>query len=486
MSLEALKEEIFKYQGGDNSEFRRISLVYAFQDVVNSLYTIEDINHDILTIMDQIVKLQTIDPLLFQENSSDLLEPIIRLQILMVPNFAKPLRQLCITIALHSKALDFQNELGNIIKILKSNEGSHPIEDFKNTQGKDSNDSFKIVIGFYVPVILKMLEDHEVRFSMEKMIEVIDFFRYKINEHHSVLGSDIIHEICAALLEKRSLIRASAQKETLRFLFELLETYINIGIFKQNRKEVINTISDLFGDFSLILKLFNSSKLSLYNCLSLIAIKSIKGQNISLSLPSPLSGKSRLFLILPLGIITENLEFKEKLLNYSNFYCEQELDPYKLTSHYPQFSPSFIINQGLESILLDENEVKKGKILFEKLFLKFSEIQRFKFLGRLAIKSKNEFISNFLIRVLAQSDTKCRYLKEIMEIAVRFHPVINYVLCFSTLSKYLKKIKTKFSAREMGMEKEIRGVYEELANKMNIEDDKRKRIIEQFMRFFDN
>ena len=73
-----------------------------------------------------------------------------------------------------------------------------------------------------------------------------------------------------------------------------------------------------------------------------------------------------------------------------------------------------------------------------------------------------------------------------MEIAVRFHPVINYVLCFSTLSKYLKKIKTKFSAREMGMEKEIRGVYEELANKMNIEDDKRKRIIEQFMRFFDN
>lgn len=486
MSLEAFKEEISKYRAGDHSEFRRINLVYAFQDVVNTLHCKEDISHEILATMDQIVQLQTIDPSLFAEICSDLLEPTIRLQILLAPKLTKSLTQLSIAIAEHSKALDFQHELGNIIRMLKSSENSHPFEVFKNAQGKDSKDNFKTVIAFYVPIILRNVEDHEVRVSMEKMMEVIDLIRFEINSHHTVLGTDIINEICAALLEKRSLFRTLAQKETLKFLFELLDLYMSFNSYKQCRKEVMNTISNLFGDFSLILKAFNASSLSLYNPLSQIAVKSIKGQNFPLSLPSPLSGKSRLLLLFPVGIMSENRVFQKKLLNYSNFYCEQELDPYKLTSNYPQFSPSFIVNQGLESIILCENEVKRGKILFKNLFFKFSEIQRFRFLGHLACKSRNEIISNFLIRVLAQSDPAGTYLKPIMKIALNFYPVIEYILCFSTLSKYLEKLPLKLSAKELGMEKELRQLYEEIDNKMNIEEEKRIRIIEQFRRFFNN
>jgi hypothetical protein len=436
--------------------------------------------------MDQIVQLHSVDPSLFSEISSDLLEPTIRLQILLAPKLAKSLTQLSIHIATHSRALDFQRELGNIIALLKSSENSHPFEIFKNSQGKESKDSFKTVVTFYVPIILRMVEDEEVLSSMEKMMEVVDFIRFEINEYHAVLGTDIVHEICAVLVEKKNVLKALAKKETLRFLMELLDVYIGIGIFKQYRKEVVNTVVEIFGDFSLILKVFNSSGFGLYQALTVLAIKTVKAANFHLSLPSPLSGKSRFLILAPAGLISENLMVQKRILNHCNFYCEQEVDPYKITTFYPQFTPSSVILKGLESMTSADHEVKRLKLAFKNLFFKFSQKERFRFLPHLVLKSKNEVVCSFLIRVMAQSDNDGKFLRVMMKVAVGFTPVIDYFMCFAGISKYLEGIKGNISAKEIGFELELRDVYDELVGKLNVDEEKRKRIIQQFQRLFNN
>lgn len=488
MLISAFKDEILKYKAGDHSEFRRINLVYAFQDIVNSLNSKEDITPEIMQAMDLLVHLHTVDPHLFSGISSDLLEPTIRLQILLAPKLAKALTQLSITIATHSKALDFQNELENIIKLLKSNENNHPFEKFKNQQGEESKDSFKTVVTFYVPIILRMVEDCEVQFSMGKMMEVAEFIRYEVREYNAVLGTDIIHEICAALIEKKTVIAQYAQQETLAFLLELLDIYLLIGIFKQYRKEILSTISELFGNFHQIaLKVSKSPKFQIpksLNTLSLLAIKSIKGKNPLLSLPSPYSNKSRYLIFLPTGLMCENPFYQKRILQFCNYYCDSEIDPYKLTSFYPQVSPSQAIIYALEHMNYTETDRKKVKAMHKNIFLKFSVTHRFQFIPNIILKFSNEVLINFLLRILADSDTSGKYLIKMLKISILLKPVIEYALCFNTLSKYLSKVQGVIVSDPALLIK-LKEVYEELVNKLNIEEDKRKSIIEQFKKIID-
>ena len=488
MLISNFKEEILKYRTGDHSEFRRINLVYAFQDIVNNLHTKDDISPEILQTMDLLVQLHTVDPQLFSNISSDLLEPTIRLQILLAPKLAKALTQLSITIATHSKALEFQNELGNIIKLLKSPENLHPFEQFKHKQGEESKDSFKTVITFYVPIILRMVEDCEVQFSMGKMMEVVEFIRSEVREYNAVLGTDIIHEICSVLIEKKGVIIQYAQKETLRFLVEMLDVYLLIGIFKQYRKEIVSTISEIFGDFWKIALRVNKNKEvdvnKSFGALSALAVKSIKGRDLKLSLPTPLSQRSRCLIFIPTGLMTENPVHQKRILQFCNFYCDSEIDPYKLTSYYPQLSPNQVVIYALEHMNYTETDRKRVKAMHRNVFHKFSIPQRFRFIPNIISKLSNEVIINFLLRILVNSDTSGFYMSKMLKISVLLKPVIEYVICFDTLSKYLSSFQS-VQVSDSVLISELKELYEELVNKLNIEDDKRKSIIEQFKRLIE-
>ena len=291
MSIELFKEQISLYKSGDYSDFRRIKLAYAFQDLVNTLESSDDISPVLIQCIESLLQLHTIDPSLFSEISPDLLESTIRLQILLAPNFPKALTQLSISLATYSKAIDFQNELSNIMNLLSSNESFHPFEQFRNSQGPGSKDIFKTVITFYIPILLRMFEDSEVQNGIKKLKDFIDFIKLDLHEYHAALGSELMPEIFQVFCERKVILLKNASQEMLRFLLELLEIYESVGVFSAHEDELIETICEIFGDFLHILQVFVKSETRMYNPLAILAVEVIKGNHEKISLPLVISGK---------------------------------------------------------------------------------------------------------------------------------------------------------------------------------------------------
>lgn len=398
MSIELFEEQLQLYKNGDHSEFRRISLVYSFQDLVNTLEKPEDITADIINSIESLIFLHSIDSNLFREISPDLLEPTIRLQILSAPKFPKALSQLSITLATYSKATDFQKELSMIMKLLSSSETSHPFEKFRESQGLDSKDIFKTVITFYVPIILRMLDDNEIKQGIHKLMDFVEFIRLELHQFHASLGSELMPEIFQVFFERKHVFLQFGCKEVLVFMLELLEIYETIRLFNGNKIELINTISDIFGDFSQILKLFSGFELTLYNPLTVLAGKAIKGNIKYLTLPLVLSGRWRLQNFAPAAALCSYPELRNKILSFCLFYCDTELTIRQFNYCYSNI-PSIklfrtIINNVYEYPGPSINQTKQ---IIKKLILKITDSDRIKVLEELAGTETSEEKLQFLL-----------------------------------------------------------------------------------------
>ena len=463
MSIESFDEQILEYKKGDHSEFRRIKLIYSFQDLVHTLSSYEDISPLIIESIESLTQLHLIDPSLFPEISSDLLEPTIRLQILSAPKFPKALTQLSITLATYSKAIEFQKELSNIMKLLSSNESFHPFEVFRDAQGPYSKDIFKTVITFYIPIILRMLEDSEIREGIAKMMDFVEFIKIDIQDFHVSLGSELIPEIFQVIYERKAVLIKSAYKETLVFLLELLSVYGELKIFGANKKELIITISKIFGDFSRIREKFVEFKLNLYFPLCILSIKSAKGKIEELALPYFFSGKLRLLNFAPAGVFCNNGNFRNKILSLATFYCDCEIKLLNFNFCYKNCGNNEIFSVLLKNIFkYPGSSLKESKSLAEKLFFKVFTNDRIKIVKFLVDKNDTKRKLNFLIGLLPVTEEIEHNFISIVDKLLSLRPVISYLALFHSLSRFLLKINVKTSVSGLSFFDKIKDLYNEI------------------------
>ena len=478
MSLDIFKEQISLYKSGDHSDFRRINLVYSFQDLVNTLASSEDITSSIVSSIESLTQLHIIDPKLFSEISPDLLEPTIRLQILMAPKFPKALTQLSISLATYSRASEFQKELSTIMTLLNSNESSHPFEQFRNAQGPGNKDIFKTVITFYIPIILRMLEDSEIREGIEKLMDFVEFIKSELQEYHASLGSELMPEIFQVLCERKACLKKNAGKETMVFLLEILNIYESIRIFDAQKRELIEAICEIFGDFSQVLKEFGEWKLDMYNPLAILAGKVIKGKHEKLALPLVFSGMWRLKVLIPAAVMCSYADTRNKLISYSLYYSDGSIDLRSITCCYPTLTPIILAENSLNNIYMHPgSSLKQGKVFIRNFFMRFSINDRAKLIESLIFKSKNEETMRFFVSIMASSNENGKYFMKIIKGLLELRPVIEYTMLFYSLSKYLGRINKLNSIKSLEIYEAVKELYSEIAGNLNTSYSKINQIL---------
>lgn len=486
MALENFQEQISMYRAGDHSEFRRISLVYSFQDLVNTLNNSEDISNSVVASIESLTQLHLIDSALFTEISPDLLEPTIRLQILMAPKFPKALTQLSISLATYSRATDFQKELSNIMTLLNSEESIHPFEQFRNAQGPGSKDIFKTVVTFYIPIILRMLEDSEIFSGIENLMDFVEFMKSELDEYHAALGSELMPEIFQVLCERKAGLLKYAKGKTLVFMLELLRIYEKIKIFAAQKYELIEAIGEIFGDFSVILKVFNTVNGDFFDPLAVLAKKVIKGKHEKLALPYVFSGIWRLRLLIPTGIMCKYAKTRNKLISYCLFYCECDINPWTLTCCYQGLSAMRLFENLLKNIYTcPKNSLKQGKSFVRKLLMKLILRNRIQMIEKLIFKEKSEEQISFLVSILANTDEKIMYSSRIIEGLLALRPVADYVIVFSGLSKYLSKVNNKNPIKQFRFFQGVKELYCEIMGNLDTSQMKIGQILLELRQILD-
>ena len=132
MAFYAFKEQIQKLQSEGSTEFRRMNLVYAFQDLVNPLKSSDIIPEEIITAVGELLRINSSDLNLMNEIGFDLIETAIKLQILSGTNPHKTIKDLAISIAFQSSPKELLIELNALMTYMKIEGEEQTLDMFKN------------------------------------------------------------------------------------------------------------------------------------------------------------------------------------------------------------------------------------------------------------------------------------------------------------------------------------------------------------------
>ena len=299
MAFYAFKEQIQKLQSEGSTEFRRMNLVYAFQDLVNPLKSSDIIPEEIITAVGELLRINSSDLNLMNEIGFDLIETAIKLQILSGTNPHKTIKDLAISIAFQSSPKELLIELNALMTYMKIEGEEQTLDMFKNITTAQK-DIFKTIITFYLSIVIKRIEEKHLKIAMQELYIFNELLEYQIENAHTVLGSDLILELFQIISQRSLLIKINALPETMKFLLKLIVLYQQLNKFEEHLKEAVKIICQLTGDFSQFLKAckdiidFNS----ISDSILILAYMSCKGIVEEITLPYNLSGIRRLQILL--------------------------------------------------------------------------------------------------------------------------------------------------------------------------------------------
>lgn len=332
-SFVAFQEQLNLYLqefSSTNLDFRRMSLVYAFQDYSNSISTSLDIDDHHLAALKTFLALDTSDPVLFSECGLDFLESIIRLQIITSPTVIDTIQEIALKIATNSNAKDLQNELNIVMSYLTSDEDSHPLEILRSEKikkGEEMHDICKTVITFYIPHLIKRFEPKDLSLCFKNFSTYLSLLESDIANYNAVLGSELMDGIIYEISCRKVQLKRRAFHQTLGFILGLISIYEKSKVFPTHKEMLIDLIQEIYIHFMAVFDHFVRIKPETKNFAEGLAIiAEAASTSRGLKFPLVFSTLRRLQIFVPIACLSAstlpNVFFN--LMNHSvKFYTQK-------------------------------------------------------------------------------------------------------------------------------------------------------------------
>ncbi|OMJ90193.1 hypothetical protein SteCoe_7486 [Stentor coeruleus] len=381
MALSAFNDQIQKYKDEAFSDFRRMNLAYAFQDLVNDLKTPKDVTKELLEGISALLSLQEEDSQLMKTIGYDLLESSIKLYVLSGTTPNKPIKDLSIAIAYSSNAKEILIQLNSIMAYSKIEGEENPLDFFKDITIEGRNIT-KAIVTFYLSVIIQKIEEKHLKIAMQELYIYIEFLEQYIDEAYEVLGSDLMTELFKAITNRSFQLKINSHNQTLKFLIKLAIIYHKLDKYKNFKEENLLLIWKMFGDLSQILSYFKATED--FNSLSfgfLILAGEVCDDSSQFKLPYSLSRTYRLQILL-LNTVQVGNEDPDLFIKIFAHCIENLNDNVSLKSISNPFANTSF--KDLLTSLLDfcggplPNEIKKQCWFYFQLLLeKIDESEKF-------------------------------------------------------------------------------------------------------------
>ena len=256
--MDAFKEQVFKYKNEPFSDFRRMNLAYAFQDLVKTFtpHSQSDVTESIAYILD----LQITDPALMRAIGYDLLETSVKLHLLFGTESLKTLYDFSKTIAFESSPKEILLQINLLMEVFLS-DSDEPGYEFLRSPGKTEKNVFKAVITFYLSIIISKIEEKHLKNTMGELKIYVRLLNSGLLRNSEVLGLGIIEELVEGIRGRSLALKVNAQVETLSFLMSLVVVYVKTAAFEENFEKVVGLVQELFGDLGNFLEIWEKKKL---------------------------------------------------------------------------------------------------------------------------------------------------------------------------------------------------------------------------------
>lgn len=372
MALSAFNDQIQKYKDEAFSDFRRMNLAYAFQDLVSDLKTSKDVTMEVLEGISALLSLQEADSQLMKTIGYDLLESSIKLYVLSGTAPSKPVKDLSIAIAYSSTAKEILIQLNSIMAYSKIEGEEQPLDFFKDITAEGRNIA-KAVVTFYLSVIIQKIEEKHLKIAMQELYVYIEFLEEYLDESYEVLGSDLMTELFKAISNRSFQLKINSHNETLKFLIKLAIIYHKLNRYTKFKEENLLLIWKIFGDLSQILSYFKATEA--FSSLSLgflILAGEICDDSSQFKLPFSLSRTYR-FQVLLLNTVQVGNEDPDLFIKVFAHSVEHLSDSVSIKSICNPFANTSF--KDLLCLLLDfcggplPNEIKKQCWFYFQLLL---------------------------------------------------------------------------------------------------------------------
>ena len=292
--ISAFLDQLSQYKSENNSDFRRMNLVYAFQDVVNSVNRKKDITAEIESTIQNLLDLETTDPNIMTHIGFDLLEYAIKLQLIYGLPTPKLIKDLSLSIAYKSKPKELLIELNAMMAYMKIPNEEQTIKMFKNMSNKKKN-MFKTIATFYVSIMIQRIEEKHLKNAIQELYIYVELLEYEVETVFSVLGSSLMNQLIESFLNRSLQIKIHANKEISKFVFSVIKIYEKIQRFKEFQIEFLKVFSRIFEDFDKVLNSFDEN----IDCEGILTLANLcVSGNDYFCLPLVLSATERLRILL--------------------------------------------------------------------------------------------------------------------------------------------------------------------------------------------
>jgi hypothetical protein len=430
--MEAFKEQLQKYRSEEKSDFRRMNLAYAFQDLVASFGVSDGMM--VVESVNCILELQKEDPELIKTIGYDLLETSVKLHLLFGTKSDKILFEFSKNIAFYSSPKELLIQLNTLMVVIKENVNETGFEIFKDISSEGKS-VFKTVITFYLSIILRKIEEKFLKTAFQELYLFVEMIQDDL-ETSQVLGLGIFLDLLEGLRERSFMIKVNAQKQVLKFLLDLVLVFEKCGKYLKNYEEVLKLLREIFGNFEFLLEVFwkgsfeNPEKYS-----EVFLILSSKVVRLShFEFPLIFSGckKFQLLVVNSIKSAERSSSLFLEILENSIEGLEENL---KISQIFTSFSfyrkPCEMIVDLLHccALLPSNDEKLKAWTLFLKLMEKFENFEGFQLLCFLIQKVVWDQPRSFLIDWAGK-----RFFKGLFSVedVVR---VLNLALCFEVLEE---------------------------------------------------
>ena len=299
MSSESFRSQLQKYRSGGFTEMGRSLLVDSFQDLISSLKSSEDLTAELTSDIEELLKIQESNPSFLQSSGFDLMEPSVNLYLIAGKQIPQIVKDFAAAIAFNSSPKEILIELNALMTYIKLEHEEQPLEMLKNI-GEEQKDAFKIVITYYLSVIIQRIAEKDLKITMQELYIYIELLNFEPENTSSVLESDVMSSLFQSIASRSEQIKTNALPEAIKFLMKLIVVYENSNRLLEVKIKVVELLCGLAGNMSGILQCCKGTIdfTEISDALLILSCMSYKGSVECLQLPFVLSGSSRLQILL--------------------------------------------------------------------------------------------------------------------------------------------------------------------------------------------
>lgn len=377
--MDTFREQVFKYKNEPFSDFRRMNLAYAFQDLVKT-FTPEN-QSEVTESITYILDLQISDSDLMKAIGYDLLETSVKLHLLFGTGSLKILYDFSKTIAFCSNPKEILLQINLLIEVFLSDSDEQGYEFLRNS-GKIEKNVFKAVMTFYISIIITRIEEKHLKNTMGELKIYIRLLNSDL-KNCEVLGLGIIEELIEGIRTRSLPLKVNAQVETLKFLMNFVVIYIKTSKFEENFEKVVNLVQELFGNLENFLEICEKIEKSpeFYEAVLALATRVCTSSSL-FKLPMVLSPQKR-FQVLLINSIKAAETLSQAYLQVFDHVSEYLPENLTISSLFYQNSPYKSPNELFLGLVeacgkLEKNEQKyKSWTIFLSLLEKLENHSKF-------------------------------------------------------------------------------------------------------------